>query len=643
MRVLLVDQDSAMLEAIVRALRERYTVDAVTNKGDCLDLLRQNTFEVIVAGERLEDGSGLELLGQVAKRWPAMLRIFAADRHRLQLLKGRLGPFELFQTLSYPVDPERLLATLTLADAAQDANADTSNIQHVVLGGDTVFEEASAFPAPRPEPRVAPPRDESPRPAAARSVTRAAAPSPVRSLKVGGGVAPRAAPALAAVSGRSRGASHRRPTVRFPPLEPGGSQQSSAESISAAADSLAAAAVMARQATASLDPLPEEEPQSRRTAMLIAAGAVAVLGLILLGFRLSGPADKPAARAATPAVKVPQYPHEVTDLVGGIEAALKQDDYQRVRNNVEKLHAIAPSYPRLPFFDSLLARHNDSSTRVSDSQLARQAQREETKRPGHPPRRANAAGLPDKPVTSRTVSPSSPAPPPGAGSAIGSAATADFAAPAARVSSEAATARAGSDSVEPVLPPETPAGMSLATPTTAAPAVSVASASASASAAAPAPGTASASAPGTASAPAAAVLPATQTVAVTSAGSLASATQTASVASAGSTASATPPQSPDELPPVIREPKLIRRVNAQYPTAAKRDGIEGSVDLDVTVSKQGSVEDVAVAHSDPPGVFDKAALAAVRRYKYDPRFVDGLPVEAHLRVHLEFKPDSDNR
>src|SRR5882724_4472717 len=136
MRVLVVDQDSASNEVIARSLRDLYTVDAVTNKGDCLDLLRSNTFEVIVATERLEDGSGLELLGQVAKKWPSVLRIFAADRHRLQLLKGRLGPFELFQTLTYPVDPDRLIATLNLAGAAQDANADTPNIQHVVLSGE---------------------------------------------------------------------------------------------------------------------------------------------------------------------------------------------------------------------------------------------------------------------------------------------------------------------------------------------------------------------------------------------------------------------------------------------------------------------------------------------------------------------------
>src|SRR5919204_2481049 len=123
MRVLVVDQDSSSNEAIARSLRELFTVDAVTNKADCLDLLRSNTFEVIVAAERLEDGSGLELLGQIAKKWPSVLRIFAAERQRLQLLRGRLGPFELFQTLTYPIDPQKLRATLEMAVATQQGES----------------------------------------------------------------------------------------------------------------------------------------------------------------------------------------------------------------------------------------------------------------------------------------------------------------------------------------------------------------------------------------------------------------------------------------------------------------------------------------------------------------------------------------
>jgi len=58
----------------------------------------------------------------------------------------------------------------------------------------------------------------------------------------------------------------------------------------------------------------------------------------------------------------------------------------------------------------------------------------------------------------------------------------------------------------------------------------------------------------------------------------------------------------------------------------------------VTVSAQGTVTDAQVVGSTPPDVFDKAALAAVRKWKYDPRYVDGLPAQANLAVHLDFNP-----
>ena len=90
---------------------------------------------------------------------------------------------------------------------------------------------------------------------------------------------------------------------------------------------------------------------------------------------------------------------------------------------------------------------------------------------------------------------------------------------------------------------------------------------------------------------------------------------------------------------MIQEAKLIRRVNPDYPSAAKKDGITGSVDLDVTVSSHGVVEAVSVIQATPPDMFEKSALAAVRKWKYDPRFVDGLPSQAQLKVHLVFGPE----
>ena len=119
----------------------------------------------------------------------------------------------------------------------------------------------------------------------------------------------------------------------------------------------------------------------------------------------------------------------------------------------------------------------------------------------------------------------------------------------------------------------------------------------------------------------------------------ASSTAAAETAHSPAQASPAPRRAGGEPPPVVQEAKLVRRVNPDYPSAAKKDGISGFVDLEVTVSKQGNVDDVSVIQSTPSDMFDKSAVAAVRKWKYDPRFVDGLPSQAHLKVHLEFGPN----
>src|SRR5262245_6503447 len=88
MRVLVADQEPEMLEQISRA----FDVDTATSKVTCVDLMRANQFDVIVACERLSDGSGLELLSHVGQRWPNVIRILAIEPSRRALLKGRLGP-----------------------------------------------------------------------------------------------------------------------------------------------------------------------------------------------------------------------------------------------------------------------------------------------------------------------------------------------------------------------------------------------------------------------------------------------------------------------------------------------------------------------------------------------------------------------
>jgi len=82
----------------------------------------------------------------------------------------------------------------------------------------------------------------------------------------------------------------------------------------------------------------------------------------------------------------------------------------------------------------------------------------------------------------------------------------------------------------------------------------------------------------------------------------------------------------------------VVRVNPLYPPRALERGTEGWVELRFSISASGTVEDAEVTKSHPGKVFDRAALRAVRRWKYNPKIKDGNPVERHgITVRLEFR------
>ncbi len=71
----------------------------------------------------------------------------------------------------------------------------------------------------------------------------------------------------------------------------------------------------------------------------------------------------------------------------------------------------------------------------------------------------------------------------------------------------------------------------------------------------------------------------------------------------------------------------IVKVQPQYPRRALSRGIEGYVIVEFTVTKSGAVRDPIVVESDPPNIFDRAAIKAAEKFKYKPRVVDGEPIE----------------
>lgn len=81
------------------------------------------------------------------------------------------------------------------------------------------------------------------------------------------------------------------------------------------------------------------------------------------------------------------------------------------------------------------------------------------------------------------------------------------------------------------------------------------------------------------------------------------------------------------------------RVEPQYPPPAARRGLEGWVQLRFNISTAGSVKDAVVVKSSS-SLFDRAAIQAVNKWKYQPQMQGGtametLGVEVVLRFELE--------
>ena len=80
-----------------------------------------------------------------------------------------------------------------------------------------------------------------------------------------------------------------------------------------------------------------------------------------------------------------------------------------------------------------------------------------------------------------------------------------------------------------------------------------------------------------------------------------------------------------------------RYVPPLYPDSARNRNIGGWVDLTFLVGPDGAVSDVAVVAAQPPGTFEQAAIAAVRRWRYQPVARDGRTVSQRARVRVRFK------
>jgi periplasmic protein TonB len=86
-----------------------------------------------------------------------------------------------------------------------------------------------------------------------------------------------------------------------------------------------------------------------------------------------------------------------------------------------------------------------------------------------------------------------------------------------------------------------------------------------------------------------------------------------------------------------RAPKLSIKGSLEYPSDARQKNISGFVTLKILVSESGFVQNVEVEESDPPGIFDQAAIRSVKNWKFEPGMIQGKLSAAWTSQRIKFE------
>jgi len=87
----------------------------------------------------------------------------------------------------------------------------------------------------------------------------------------------------------------------------------------------------------------------------------------------------------------------------------------------------------------------------------------------------------------------------------------------------------------------------------------------------------------------------------------------------------------------VMEGLLILRVLPVYPAPARTMRIAGRVELQATISRDGTIDNLRVV--DGPALLRAAAIEAVRQWRYRPYLLNGEPVEVETTINVDFRLD----
>jgi protein TonB len=84
----------------------------------------------------------------------------------------------------------------------------------------------------------------------------------------------------------------------------------------------------------------------------------------------------------------------------------------------------------------------------------------------------------------------------------------------------------------------------------------------------------------------------------------------------------------------VRSPRLVKRVEPEYPLLAKASRIKGAVRLEAILTEEGKVSDLKLVSGHP--LLIESAMKAARQWEYEPTYLNDIPARVILYITVNF-------
>lgn len=96
-----------------------------------------------------------------------------------------------------------------------------------------------------------------------------------------------------------------------------------------------------------------------------------------------------------------------------------------------------------------------------------------------------------------------------------------------------------------------------------------------------------------------------------------------------------PPAAPIRISSGVQEAKRVRYVQPVFPPIARQARITGTVRLEATIGRDGSIQNLKPLSGHP--LLTQAAIQAVQQWRYAPTLLNGQPVEVITLIDIIFR------